>query len=69
MYGFFKANGGCGYVKKPDFLMQTCPDGKVFDPKADLPIKATLKVHSLSFFLSFFLFLFLFLRGTHPHMA
>jgi hypothetical protein len=55
MYGFFKANGGCGYVKKPDFLMQTCPDGKVFDPKADLPIKATLKVHSLSFFLSFFL--------------
>jgi len=31
-------------VKKPDFLMQTCPDGKVFDPKADLPVKATLKV-------------------------
>jgi hypothetical protein len=48
MYGFFKANGGCGYVKKPDFLMQTCPDGKVFDPKADLPIKTTLKVHSVS---------------------
>ncbi|XP_039786563.1 phosphoinositide phospholipase C 2-like isoform X1 [Panicum virgatum] len=44
MYGFYKANGGCGYVKKPDFLMQTCPDGKVFDPKADLPVKATLKV-------------------------
>ncbi|KAF8718644.1 hypothetical protein HU200_024943 [Digitaria exilis] len=44
MHGFFQANGGCGYVQKPDFLMQTCPDGKVFDPKADLPVKATLKV-------------------------
>ncbi|KAL6644878.1 hypothetical protein ACP70R_016486 [Stipagrostis hirtigluma subsp. patula] len=44
MQGFYKANGGCGYVKKPDFLMQTCPDGKVFDPKADLPVKITLKV-------------------------
>jgi len=47
MYGFYKANGGCGYVKKPDFLMQTCPDGKVFDPKADLPVKATLKVDAM----------------------
>lgn len=44
MHGFYKANGGCGYVKKPDFLMQTCPDGKVFDPNADLPVKTTLKV-------------------------
>ncbi|KAM3228977.1 hypothetical protein ACQJBY_060110 [Aegilops geniculata] len=44
MNGFYKANGGCGYVKKPDFLMQTCPDGKVFDPTADLPVKKTLKV-------------------------
>ena len=52
MYGFYKANGGCGYVKKPDFLMQTCPDGKVFDPKADLPVKATLKVDGM--FLSSF---------------
>jgi phosphatidylinositol phospholipase C delta len=47
MDGFYKANGGCGYVKKPDFLMQTCPDGKVFDPKADLPVKATLKVDDM----------------------
>ncbi|EEC75018.1 hypothetical protein OsI_11098 [Oryza sativa Indica Group] len=44
MHGFYKANGGCGYVKKPDFMMQTCPDGNVFDPKADLPVKKTLKV-------------------------
>ena len=53
MNGFYKANGGCGYVKKPDFLMQTCPDGKVFDPTADLPVKTTLKVHNA--FLSFLL--------------
>jgi hypothetical protein len=52
MHGFYKANGCCGYVKKPDFLMQTCPDGKVFDPKADLPVKATLKV--VCFFRFFF---------------
>jgi len=55
MRGFYKANGCCGYVKKPDFLMQTCPDGKVFDPKADLPVKATLKV--VCFFLFFFFLL------------
>ena len=56
MYGFYKANGGCGYVKKPDFLMQTCPDGKVFDPKADLPVKATLKVDAMFLSSSFSLF-------------
>ncbi|XP_072982936.1 phosphoinositide phospholipase C 2-like isoform X1 [Typha latifolia] len=44
MHGFYKANGGCGYVKKPDFLMKTGPDNEVFDPKANLPVKKTLKV-------------------------
>ena len=44
MQGFFKANGGCGYVKKPDFLLTTGPNGEVFDPKASLPVKKTLKV-------------------------
>ncbi|KAJ3680874.1 hypothetical protein LUZ60_015363 [Juncus effusus] len=44
MQGFFKANGGCGYVKKPDFLMKTGPNGEVFDPNATLHIKQTLKV-------------------------
>ncbi|KAJ6803898.1 phosphoinositide phospholipase C 4-like [Iris pallida] len=44
MQGFYRANGGCGYVKKPDFLMQTGPHGEVFDPKASLPVKKTLKV-------------------------
>lgn len=44
MQGFFRANGGCGYVKKPDFLLKTGPNGEVFDPKAIMPVKKTLKV-------------------------
>ncbi|XP_038980895.1 phosphoinositide phospholipase C 4-like [Phoenix dactylifera] len=44
MHGFFRANGGCGYVKKPDFLLEANPNGQVFDPKARLPVKKTLKV-------------------------
>lgn len=44
MQGMFRANGGCGYVKKPDFLLQTGPRGEVFDPKVTLPVKRTLKV-------------------------
>ncbi|URE42865.1 RHOD [Musa troglodytarum] len=44
MHGFYKANGGCGYVKKPDFLLSTGSDNEVFDPKAILPVKKTLKV-------------------------
>ncbi|OEL38102.1 Phosphoinositide phospholipase C 2 [Dichanthelium oligosanthes] len=41
--GMFRANGGCGYVKKPDILMNSHPD-KLFDPRADLPVKTRLKV-------------------------
>ncbi|CAK8566484.1 unnamed protein product [Lathyrus sativus] len=44
MQGMFKANGGCGFVKKPDFLLKTGPNNEVFDPKASLPLKTTLKV-------------------------
>lgn len=44
MEGMFRANGGCGYVKKPDILM-TGPDNEVFSPKAKSPVKKTLKVH------------------------
>ncbi|KAI9073508.1 hypothetical protein K1719_044547 [Acacia pycnantha] len=44
MQGMFKANGRCGYVKKPDFLLKTFPNDEVFDPKAKLPVKTTLKV-------------------------
>ncbi|KMZ73688.1 Phosphoinositide phospholipase C, partial [Zostera marina] len=29
MQGFFRANGGCGYVKKPDFLMNASSDDRV----------------------------------------
>lgn len=47
MHGFFKANGGCGYVKKPDFLLKAGPTGDVFDPKASLPVVKTLKVQTL----------------------
>ncbi|KAJ0738074.1 putative phosphoinositide phospholipase C [Helianthus annuus] len=41
MHGMFRANGNCGYVKKPDFLMSK---NEVFDPKAKLPPKTSLKV-------------------------
>ncbi|KAL6594615.1 hypothetical protein ACP70R_048353 [Stipagrostis hirtigluma subsp. patula] len=41
--GMFRANGGCGYVKKPDILMNSDPD-KLFDPRANLPTKMRLKV-------------------------
>ncbi|KAH9603850.1 hypothetical protein KSS87_005970 [Heliosperma pusillum] len=39
-----RANGGCGYIKKPDFLLKSSPENEIFDPKSDLPIKITLKV-------------------------
>ncbi|KAL3521212.1 hypothetical protein ACH5RR_019361 [Cinchona calisaya] len=42
MHGMFRANGGCGYVRKPDILLKT--GNEVFDPKAKLPVKTTLKV-------------------------
>ncbi|CAA0834406.1 Phosphoinositide phospholipase C 2 [Striga hermonthica] len=44
VHGMFRANGGCGYVKKPEFLLKVAPDGDIFDPRADLPIKTTLRV-------------------------
>ncbi|KAJ7959652.1 Phosphoinositide phospholipase C [Quillaja saponaria] len=44
MHGMFRVNGGCGYVKKPDFLMMKGPSNEVFDPKRALIVKQTLKV-------------------------
>ncbi|KAK1365508.1 Phosphoinositide phospholipase C [Heracleum sosnowskyi] len=44
MQGLFRANGGCGYVKKPDILLKDGVDNEVFDPKRKLPVKQTLKV-------------------------
>lgn len=40
----FRANGGCGYVKKPSFLIEQGPDDEVFDPKKPMPVKKTLMV-------------------------
>ncbi|KAL8214776.1 hypothetical protein R6Q57_004225 [Mikania cordata] len=44
MQGMFRANGGCGYVKKPDLFLKNDPDDKIFNPKNTLPVKKTLKV-------------------------
>ncbi|XP_006404399.2 phosphoinositide phospholipase C 8 [Eutrema salsugineum] len=43
MQGMFRANGGCGYVKKPDFLLNASPGG-VFYPTVNPEVKKTLKV-------------------------
>jgi phosphatidylinositol phospholipase C delta len=49
VHGFFRANGGCGYVKKPEFLLRSANydgdnDQNIFDPKVQKPLKTTLKV-------------------------
>ncbi|XP_042955104.1 phosphoinositide phospholipase C 2-like [Carya illinoinensis] len=45
MQGMFRANGGCGYVKKPDFLLEVTPSDEVFDPANNIPpIQKILKV-------------------------
>ncbi|KAK6935726.1 C2 domain [Dillenia turbinata] len=43
-HGMFRANGGCGYVKKPQFLLDVGPNNEVFDPNEELEVKTTLKV-------------------------
>ncbi|CAH9094151.1 unnamed protein product [Cuscuta europaea] len=44
MQGMFRANGCCGYLKKPAFLLGDGNYDEVFDPMA-LPVKKTLKVN------------------------
>ena len=44
MQGMFRANGGGGYVKKPEFLIRTLPHEEVFDPKKPPSRKQILKV-------------------------
>ncbi|XP_021816353.1 phosphoinositide phospholipase C 2-like [Prunus avium] len=44
MDGMFRANGGCGYVKKPGFLLALGPNNEAFDPNEPLPVKTNLKV-------------------------
>ncbi|CAN1809058.1 Phosphoinositide phospholipase C 2 [Linum perenne] len=43
MQGMFRANGGCGYVKKPEFLLELAPNGKVYDPGVPQQVKTILK--------------------------
>lgn len=47
MQGMFKANGGCGYVKKPDFLLQRGENDEVFNPNAPLAVATVMKVLDL----------------------
>ncbi|XWS28684.1 hypothetical protein CRYUN_Cryun25bG0092400 [Craigia yunnanensis] len=44
MQGMFKANGGCGYVKKPDFLLQRGQNDEVFNPDEKLDVKTFMTV-------------------------
>ncbi|XP_074303053.1 phosphoinositide phospholipase C 2-like [Silene latifolia] len=44
MQGMFRANGGCGYVKKPDLLLNSGPKNEVFNPNISRQVKKTLKV-------------------------
>lgn len=45
MQGMFRANGGCGYVKKPQFLMEKHQCDNEFDPTRIQSVKKkTLKV-------------------------
>lgn len=44
MQGMFRANGGCGYVKKPQILMQKHQIDNEFDPTRIQSVKKTLKV-------------------------
>ncbi|KAH7542246.1 hypothetical protein FEM48_Zijuj02G0053000 [Ziziphus jujuba var. spinosa] len=41
MEGMFRANGGCGYVKKPDILLNST---EVFNPHVNLPVQKKLKI-------------------------
>ncbi|CAO2840854.1 unnamed protein product [Amaranthus hypochondriacus] len=44
MQGMFRANGGCGYVKKPDFLLNIGSNNEVSDPSIRRQVKKILKV-------------------------
>ncbi|KAL3680533.1 hypothetical protein R1sor_023489 [Riccia sorocarpa] len=47
VHGFFRQNGGCGYVKKPDFLFPSKNSGREFDPRVPQARKVTLKVKAI----------------------
>ncbi|CAM6055525.1 unnamed protein product, partial [Sphagnum tenellum] len=46
--GLFRANGGCGYVKKPKFLLERGDGLRVFNPHETHPPKTTLTVKVIS---------------------
>nr|VDC69889.1 unnamed protein product [Brassica rapa] len=48
MHGMFRANGGCGYVKKPNFLMKKGFHDEVFDPRKKIPVKETMAFNILN---------------------
>ncbi|GAB4824532.1 hypothetical protein Ancab_007408 [Ancistrocladus abbreviatus] len=43
-HGMFRANVSCGYVKKPDLMLNVGPNNSVFDRRSFHPVKTTLKV-------------------------
>ncbi|KAJ6317790.1 hypothetical protein OIU76_013349 [Salix suchowensis] len=47
MHGMFRANGGCGYLKKPDFLLEKGPNNEVFDPKEKITGNKDIKGESI----------------------
>jgi len=55
MQGMFRANGGCGYVKKPRLLLDVGPNDEVFDPNSVLQVKKTLKVCDKSFTVEYYI--------------
>lgn len=62
MQGMFRANGGCGYVKKPDFLLRA-GDHMVFNPSAPLPVQKFLRVCCLGSSITVFGVSFLFFNS------
>lgn len=48
MEGMFKANGGCGYVKKPDILLN---NSEIYDSRVNRPIQKTLQVKGMWLFI------------------
>lgn len=57
MQGLFRANGGCGYVKKPDILLESGPHNEVFDQKRSLPVHKKLKVTFLYVYIYIFIYI------------
>lgn len=58
MQGMFRGNGGCGYVKKPDYLLNDDQYNGVPVPCKPKQVKTTLKV--VKFWLSLWAFYVLF---------